>query len=95
MDHIEDDPEAERWRVAALAAEGERDRNLLWGVVHNADRVRFPDEGPRPLWAQVRDICGCGSTYAHRLCVAHGADPDRAVNPPEAPDDDTMEDDDV
>lgn len=51
---------------------------LIWGAIANAKNTEF---SPRPLWAVVRDIFGCGSTMAADLCREHKFDPDKQIPP--------------
>lgn len=85
-----------RQELARLRAENERLRRLVWGAVHNAPHMARHGtycQG-KPLWAVLKSVFGVGGTWASRLCVEFGRDPDEVVpfNEPEEEEEDDGDD---
>jgi hypothetical protein len=52
-------------------------RRIVRGAVHNAGRLASSRRMAR--WCHVKDAIGIGSTWAHKLCIDHGLDPDEEI----------------
>lgn len=59
-----------------LAGNDIKDRDLIWGVMHN---MRGDNRSGTPRWVLVRNLFAVGSTVAHALCREFELDPDEVL----------------
>lgn len=62
-----------------LAGHDIKDRDLIWGVMHNLKGPSKYRHRGKERWVIVMEVFAVGSTVAHALCREFDLDPDEVL----------------